>query len=79
MKRIGKFYVNGGFLEDGDSADIFVGMRFVPYRVEHLYAEDVFECIGESPLFDLLDRGLHPPEYEITIDNGAVSVKRSGN
>lgn len=77
--RVGKFYITSNFLETISSieniSNILSQMKFVPTKVDYLYAEDRFEYIGISPMFNERKLGMYIPEYTIEIINKKVVVR----
>lgn len=68
--RIGSIKVSRRIYEDDLEIlrEFYSYLELVPLRVEHLYAEDAFNVIGNSPRFDELEEGLVAPEYEVIIN-----------
>ena len=68
-KRYGRFTVTQEVVEKNPEewAAILAEMQFVPLRVERMYDNYGFDCIGYSPLFDEVEEGMIPPEYRINV------------
>lgn len=77
--RIGKFYVLNDFLDTTSSIEcinkILTEMKFIPTKVDFLYAENKFEYIGISHMFNELKLGVEIPEYIIEVSNNRISVQ----
>lgn len=80
-RRMGKFYIvrSAFFEKDSDILEeIFVQLRFVPYRMEYQLDRDVNVYIGTSPKFELINTTEMAPEYDIIIEvvpeSGEVKV-----
>jgi hypothetical protein len=47
---------------------IFSMLQFVPVRVEHLYWQDLVDCMGISPHFEVVNQGVSVPTYLVDIN-----------
>ena len=67
VKRLGRFYRDFNLVESEPELveEIFVQLRFIPYKVEGRNDRETFEYIGISPMFDELEFGSFAPEYVI--------------
>jgi hypothetical protein len=62
-KRVGKFYVSEGFIEDSESGIREVMKRCVIVRAEYIWHKGLFEYIAFSDCFDPVPVGVAIPEY----------------
>ena len=76
-RRLGKFTVSRAMYEEMPEiqAEFWRWLEFIPYRVEMLYADDVFECIGISPHFEEIEEGLIAPEYRFIYDGKTWNIE----
>jgi len=76
-RRAGRFKVNSGLYEEMPeiNEEFWRWLEFIPYRVEMLYAESVFECIGISPHFEEVKEGSIAPEYKFFYDGNTWSIE----
>ena len=63
--RMSSYLLNECNLEE--VSDILSKIKFVPFRVEHLYHVREFELIGHSPFFDKIEDYERAPEYNLVI------------
>lgn len=77
QRRFGKFFIANECFDEQIAAVLWA-LKFVPTRIEHLYHEAQFECIGYSPMFRELSEGEILPEYSLEIsffgDEASVTV-----
>lgn len=75
-RHLGKFYVTGSLVENGELWRVLSLMEFVPTRAEYLWANDAFEYIGMSPMFEEVKEGQIIPEYVVGLNqfDNKVSV-----
>lgn len=73
--KIGKFYLPSYSIvrksenKYNEAADILSTLRFVPFRVEHLYYSSRFLMEGISEKFDEVEEGQAIPFYDLIITN----------
>lgn len=74
--RIGKFYLSSYLIENkyNEVADILSSLRFVPFRVEHLYFSARFLMEGISEKFDEVGESKVIPFYDFEIIKATNSV-----
>lgn len=63
--RIASRFLEGHNLEE--LSDVLSKIKFVPFRVEHLYHVRELELIGHSPFFDEIGDFERSPEYNLII------------
>ena len=63
-KNRGTFNISSETLFNGDLSqllEIYAALEFIPTKVEHLFANKMFDCIGLSPNFrEVPDNEVHP-------------------
>ena len=67
--RIGKFYLKSYLIKNeySEVADILSSLKFVPFRVEHLYYSSCFLMEGMSEKFDEVEENQVVPFYDFEI------------
>lgn len=77
--RIGKFYLSSDLIKNkyNEVAGILTALRFVPFRVEHLYYSSRFLMEGISEKFDEVKEGESIPFYDLAINtvDGKLAIK----
>jgi hypothetical protein len=83
-RRMGRFLISDQLMHkiEFELVETFKKLGFIPFRVEHNYAEAVFEMCGVSPLFREVELGERIPFYNILVEKNdselTVSVKELG-
>jgi hypothetical protein len=67
--RIAKLKIDAAIVKDYIEVyqEVFGELKFVPFKVEHIYHEDVFEMVGCSPRFADVEEGSKLNEYELRL------------
>lgn len=78
--RLGMLWIPADWFREGNWSQ-FLGVLspFLPVRVEHIFAEDRFEWVAFSPLFDPVTPGEVIPTYRLNVvtaadDSGAYTL-----
>jgi len=77
--RMGTIIIDSKLVREYDEiSKVLAKIKFVPVRVEHMWAGYHFEYTGVSKCFRLRDRGEVPPRYTLVVtkkDTGHMDVK----
>ena len=75
--RIGKIKITSTLIEKSPLvvAEILAKIRFIPFRVEHLFSERSFEMIGWSTDFAIIPDHEITPEYMLTMESEQGKLK----
>lgn len=69
--RLGVFRISGDFVREHPADLLSIFALMVPIRCEHLFAQDAFECVAYSPLFEKVSDDEEMPRYRIECEEAA--------
>ena len=70
-RHIGRFRISGAFLRTDMASLLQMFALMVPIRCGHLFAQDTFEYVAYSVLFDKIPDAEEIPRYRIECEDAA--------